>query len=183
MTQEPETVLARELKEMIGLAGAEVECWGVVDQEYLRRFTQALMDPDPRYWDEEFARSTRYGQVIAPPTLVSHMAARSPPGHGDSLDGSSGGGNQQARPAGTREKGQLPPLPTQLSRIVEAGGELEVYKYPAIGDAVYFQRKYADIVVGMGRDGSPTLTVTIETAYRNQRGELLCVSRSSLIRR
>ena len=45
MTQETKSVLTPEVKAMIGVSGEVVEAWGVVDAEYLRRFTQALMDP------------------------------------------------------------------------------------------------------------------------------------------
>ena len=55
---ETESVLTPEVKAMIGVAGELIESWGTVDVEYLRRFTQAVMDPDPRYWAEDFAKST-----------------------------------------------------------------------------------------------------------------------------
>ena len=76
MTQEIQSALTPEVKAMIGVSGEVVAAWGVVDAEYLRRFTQAVMDPDPRYWDEEFAKSTPYGQIITPPIMVSYMAGR-----------------------------------------------------------------------------------------------------------
>ena len=66
MTQASGSALTPEVQAMIGVEGEVVECWGVVDEEYLRRFTQALMDPDPRYWDTELARTTRYGEIIIP---------------------------------------------------------------------------------------------------------------------
>ena len=52
MTQQTESALTPEVKAMIGVSGEIVESWGVVDLEYSRRFTQAVMDPDPMYWDE-----------------------------------------------------------------------------------------------------------------------------------
>ena len=48
MTQQTESALTPEVQAMIGVSGEVVESWGVVDAEYLRRFTQAVMDPDPR---------------------------------------------------------------------------------------------------------------------------------------
>ena len=62
MTQQTQSVLTPEVKAMIGVSGEVVEAWGKVNEEYLRRFTQALMDPDPRYWDHEFAQTTQYGR-------------------------------------------------------------------------------------------------------------------------
>ena len=168
---------------MIGVAGPVVEAWGVVDTEYLRRFTQAVMDPDPRYWDEEFAKGTRYGELITPPIMVSYMSSRIRPDREDPVakafeqDPMSDGIGTVERP------GQLPPVPTDLVRVLNAGNELEVYKYPSIGDEVRFQHKYSDIRERVGRDGKPFLIITQETSYWNQKEELLCITRASLIRR
>ena len=76
MTQETRSALKPEVQAMIGVSGEVVEAWGDVNEEYLRRFTQALMDPDPRYWDAEFAKSTPYGEIITPPIMVSYMVTR-----------------------------------------------------------------------------------------------------------
>ena len=43
MTQETQSAITPEVKAMIGVTGDVVESWGVVDAEYLRRFTQAVM--------------------------------------------------------------------------------------------------------------------------------------------
>ena len=50
---ETTSVLTDEIKALIGVTGDKVEAslWGI-EREDLRRFTQAIMDPDPRYWDE-----------------------------------------------------------------------------------------------------------------------------------
>lgn len=70
MTTTDETKLTPEVKAMIGVRSEFVEfSWWIIEKEELRRFNQALMDPDPRFWDEEFAKSTRYGEVITPPNL------------------------------------------------------------------------------------------------------------------
>ena len=52
-----------------------------------------------------------------------------------------------------------------------------------MGDQVYSQARYADIVEREQRDGSPMLVITTETRYYNQRGDLLCITRASSIRR
>ncbi len=73
-----QTILTDEVKAMIGVQGEKVECWGVVEREGLRRFCQALMDPDPRYWDDEFAKTTKFGEIVTPAIYVSYMD-RNPP--------------------------------------------------------------------------------------------------------
>ena len=85
MTQQTESALTPEVKAMIGVSGEIVESWGVVDLEYSRRFTQAVMDPDPMYWDEEYAKQSKYGELTTPPIMVSYMSSRVPPGESLSL--------------------------------------------------------------------------------------------------
>ena len=83
--QETESALTPEVRAMIGVEGEVVESWGYVDEEYLRRFTQAVMDPDPRYWDSDFAGGTKFGGVIAPPIMVSYMVGRHRPEQEDPI--------------------------------------------------------------------------------------------------
>ena len=183
MTQETESALTPEVQAMIGVSGEVVEAWGDVNEEYLRRFTQALMDPDPRYWDAEFAKTTPYGEIITPPIMVSYMATRIRPDQEDPItkafleDPESDGIGRVERP------GALPPVPTPLVRVLNAGNELEIYKYPSIGDKIFFQHRYSDIRERVGRDGKPFLIVTNETTYKNQKDEVLCITRASSIRR
>ena len=183
MTQETAAALTPEVKAMIGVTGTTVECWGVVDKEYLRRFSQAVMDPDPRYWDEEFAASTRYGEIIAPPIMVSYMSGRLPPSEEDPITRAFRENPHSDGIGGVRRDGELPSIPTDLVRVLNAGNELEIYKYPSVGDKVYFQNKYADIRERRGRDGEPFLIVSREVTFRNQKGEVLCITRASSIRR
>ena len=183
MTQETQSALTPEVKAMIGVSGEVVEGWGVVDAEYLRRFTQALMDPDPRYWDEAYAKGTQYGEIITPPIMVSYMSSRIRPDQDDPItqafeeDPMSDGIGRVNRPGG------LPPVPTDLVRVLNAGNELEIYQYPSIGDKIFFQHKYSDIRERVGREGKPFLIITTETTYMNQKDEVLCITRASSIRR
>ena len=183
MTQETQSALTPEVRAMIGVSGAVVEAWGVVDAEYLRRFTQAVMDPDPRYWDAEFASSTPYGQIITPPIMVSYLASRIRPDQEDPVS-KAFDENPESDGIGSIERpGELPHVPTNLVRVLNAGNELEIYSYPSIGDKVFFQHRYSDIRERVGRDGKPFLIITRETTYKNQNEQLLCITRASTIRR
>ncbi|MBI2170945.1 MAG: MaoC family dehydratase N-terminal domain-containing protein [Chloroflexi bacterium] len=179
------TKLTPEVKAVIGATSEFTEAgWGVVNKESLRRFTQAIMDPDPRYWDADFAKTTRYGEVIAP-----HLAG-------------SGGGRAAwqdvdpvsltfrenpvadgLREAPGRRRGGLPSIPTDLVRVLNAGNEIEMYKHPVIGDRLYSQSKYASIIERVGRDGAHMLIITTETYHWNQRGELCYINRGSSFQR
>ena len=184
MTQQaPPTALTPEVQAMVGVSGDVVESWGVVDGEYMRRFTQALMDPDPRYWDDEFAKSTRYGEIIAPPIMVSYLASRIRPDQGDPITAAFEENPESDGIGSVERPGELPPVPTNLVRVLNAGNELEVYAYPSIGDTIFFQNRYSDIRERLGRDGTPFLIITRETRYWNQDDVTLCITRASTIRR
>ena len=65
-----QSALTPEVKAVIGATAEKIEAsfpWGI-EREGLRIFTQAIMDPDPRYWDDEFAKTTKFGGIITPPT-------------------------------------------------------------------------------------------------------------------
>jgi hypothetical protein len=178
-----ESALTSEVRAMIGVSGEIVESWGYVDQEYLRRFTQAVMDPDPRYWDKEFAESTRFGGVIAPPIMVSYMVSRHRPEQEDPITRAFQENPESDGIGSVERPGALPSVPTNLVRVLNAGNEIEIYKYPNVGDKIYFQNRYSDIRERSGRDGRAFLIIAVETSFTNQKGELLCITRQSSIRR
>ena len=181
--QDVESVLTPEVKAMIGVAGEVIEAWGTVDVEYLRRFTQAVMDPDPRYWDEEFAKSTHYGAIIVPPIMISYMTQRIRPDAEDAITAAFEENPMSDGIGSVKRPGELPEIPTHLVRTLNAGNEIEIYQYPNIGDVIFFQNRYQDIRERVGRDGKPFLIITREITYTNQDKALLCITRQSSIRR
>ena len=182
-----QSALTAEVKAIIGTTAERIEAsssWGI-EREGLRRFTQAIMDPDPLYWDDEYAKTTRYGQVITPPIYCSYLARRAQPGEEDSVTlafkenpNSDGIGGI----VGTK-KGSLPPIPTPLKRILNAGNEIELRQYPKLGDRIFSQARYHSIKESVGKDGTRMLVVTTENIYTNQNDEVLCILRASGIRR
>jgi len=174
------TYLTPEVKALIGLEGVPETCWEPVERSEVRRFAQAVMDDDPIFWDDAYARQTKYGSVVAPP-LFPLFALRRPPGTPDPLaeaptdpdfDGS----------AGLLRTG-LPPVPLpQLPRLLNGGNEVEFYRLPPLGDRITARARYLDIYEKTGRSGTMVFIV-IETRYLNQHDELLMLSRVTLIRR
>lgn len=181
--------LTEDIRSLIGATAEQAEAslpWGV-EREGLRIFTQAIMDPDPRYWDDEFAKGTKFGGIIAPPIYCTYLDRKIPPGSEDPVSrafqedpNSDGIGGVKET---VRRPGALPPIPTNLNRILNAGNEIEVYRYPSLGDRIFSQARYADIRASKIKDGSEMLVVTTETTYTNQDGEVLCILRASIIRR
>ena len=169
---------------MIGATGEKVEAslFGI-EREGLRRFTQAIMDPDPRYWDDEFAKSTRYGGIITPAIYCSYLNARAEPGAEDDVTRAFEANPNSDGTGDIRlfRRGALPKIPTDLKRRLNAGNEIEVFKYPTLGDKIYSQAKYANITERTDKEGKPMLIVTSEIAFTDQNSAKLCVIRQSSI--
>jgi acyl dehydratase len=192
MSQAPaigESALTAEVTAVIGASAAKIEAslpWGI-EREGLRIFTQAIMDPDPRYWDDAFAKTTKFGGIITPPIYCTYLGRRTRPGEEDPVTRAFAENPNSDGIGGVRDNedgpGALPKVPTHLKRILNAGNEIEVRQYPKLGDRVFSQAKYSDIKERVGKDGSRMLIVTTENIYTNQNGEVLCILRASTIRR
>jgi len=176
--------LTDEVKALISVKGERVQVspWGI-EKEGLRRFCQALMDPDPRSWDEDFARTTRYGEIVTPAIYCTY-SGRQTPAADDPITKAFKENPVSDGIGGVRSsRGSLPSVPTELKRVLNAGNGIELLRYPSLGDIIYSQASYADITEREGRDGSRMLIITTETVYTNQDGETLCITRASSIRR
>ena len=55
-----------EVRSHIGYE-TESESWNEICKPELRRFSQANPDPDRLYWDDEYAKGTRFGEIMAMP--------------------------------------------------------------------------------------------------------------------
>ena len=161
-----------------------------IEKEGLRRFTQAIMDPDPRYWDEEFAKSTKFGEIVTPPIYCTYLN-RTAPGTTDPISlafdaDPLSDGIRGVRDASTADdEGGLPriPYPPELPATLNGGNEIEVFKYPTLGDVIYAQSEIANVHERVGRAGRHMLITTTETRYTNQNGDLLCITRATGLRR
>jgi len=157
-----ESLITPEIQAMVG---QEVVSRGVeeVSKCTIRRFAVSVGDLNPLYLDEEFAKKSRYGGVIAPPiyvTAVNHNAL-----------------------AETGEDGRLLgriKLPPPLNRLTRGGNEYEFFQPVRPGDIINTKRTILDIYQKQGKAGG-LVFVIYETAYTNQKDELLSVNRETLI--
>jgi len=64
-----ESLITPELKAMVG---QETDLPGIeaIDRTSIARYAHAISDLDPLYLDEEYAKQTEYGGVVAPPTFL-----------------------------------------------------------------------------------------------------------------
>ena len=182
--------LTDAVKALIGVSAEKVEAsspWGI-EREGLRIFCNAIMDPDPRYWDDEFAKTTKFGGIITPPIYCSYIGRKTLQGVEDPVsrafrENPNSDGIGGVLEGSVARKDALPPIPTPMKRILNAGNEIELYKYPALGDHIFSQAMYSDIKGRVTKDGTAMLVVTTQTTYTTQNDDVLCILRQSQIRR
>ena len=127
-----------------------------IDSQWLKRFAEAMDDPNPLWQDEEYAGQTRYGGVIAPPTFPCSLRC-------DAL------------------RKQLAEMDHPLKKLVNASSELELFKPIRVGDTITVTDKLVDATEREGSKGK-MLVLTNEVTYKNQFGEVVAISRESAIR-
>jgi len=144
-------IVTDEIRKLIGTESeprvAEIE------RGAIRRFAEAIGDPNPLFNDEAAARRSRYGGMIAPPTFCRSL----------------GGGFFTV------------PLNLPVFRGLDGGSEWEYFEPIRPGDRITVVSKLADIREAAGRMG-PMVFIITETRYTNQFGQLCAIQRSTGIR-
>ena len=128
-----------------------------VDESKVREFALAIKDPSPRYIDPAAAAAEGHDAVPAPLTFAV-VAAH----HRDAA-------------------AAVDLLGLDISRVV-VGEVAWLYEQPVhVGDRLEGRRVVADVKSREGTRGGRMTLVTLETALRNQRGELAILQREVLI--
>lgn len=179
MADQPETYITDEVRRLIGMESEPVAAFELIEPGAVRRFAQAIMDPDPVYWDAEAAKEHGYGGPVAPP-LYPGFVFRRGPGTPDPLDRVKE--NRDFDGIAGTGVGRLPSIPNLPVRTLNGGVEAEFFALAEHGDRVTAQSRYADIYEREGRGGKMVLIVT-ETTYTNQDGRVLAKVRNTGIRR
>lgn len=172
--------VTEEIEALVGVPGPRFGALTPLGPEELRRFVQAVMEPDPVHWDEQAARESRYGGLVAPPLYVLH-AFRRAPGTPDPLDRLAAEPDWDGLDVGAGFGG-LPPIDVPLTRVLNGGTEAEFFRLPRLGDLIEAQSRYVSIVDREGRSG-PMVLATIETVYTDQDGERIARVLSTVIMR
>ena len=171
------TYITPEVKALIGTE-AEMDAWDSVERGAIRRFVQAVMDPDPIYWDDAEGAASPFGSVIAPP-LFPLYNFRFPPNQPDQLapaftDPLFHGGSFLPRFG-------LPDVPGPERRL-NGGNEIEFLFAAKPGDKLHATSRIDDIFEKLGRSG-PMVFVRMKITIRNQDGEILLINYQTSIRR
>lgn len=172
-------LLTDEIRRYIGMESELKLACDPVEQGAVRRFAQAVMDPDPIYMDREYARETRYGAPVAPP-LFPVTIVRAPFGSPDHIS------NRADDPGfdGVLESTSLglPRLPLVNSAQLTGGCEFEMFRLARHGELIWVQSRYLDIYERETSKG-PMLFIIMETDFKDDDGKLICRFRKTQIRR
>lgn len=154
ITPETRALVGKE----IAFAGSEE-----IEKGMIRRFALATGDLNPLYHDEEYARKSRYGGIIAPPTFIFE------------INFSTGA---ELREDGSPVARLRPPPP--LNTLVRGGNEYEFFRPVRAGDVISGRYRIVDIYQKRGRTGDLVFAIG-EATFSNLKGEALGVNRETMI--
>lgn len=64
-----EGVDIKKVQELVGKESGKIEGPDRVCRSMIRQWCEVMEDANPLYWDEEYASKSKYGGIIAPPTM------------------------------------------------------------------------------------------------------------------
>ena len=161
---ETETLVTPDMEERKGVWGDERVSYPVSESD-IRKWAIAVYwgETPPRlYWDEEYAKGTRWGGIIAPQDF-NPFAWAVPMG-------------------AVKPSGAVPGQQTRKGGNVMNGGQADTFGVPIRpGDVITARTRLASWEERTGRNGLTLFTYT-ETEWRNQNGELVKTRISTGIR-
>lgn len=137
-----------------------------VGRASIRYFALAMGNDNPLYHDEDFARTTRYGGIVAPPTFVCET--------------------NQWYAGQPNEDGYLGhmwhdlPIPVPC-RMIRGANEYTFVRPVRPSDRISVTWRIADIYERETARGGLLLFVISEVHYHNQHGDLLAINRETVI--
>ena len=129
-----------------------------IEANDIRRWAQGMQNPNPLYYDDDYASQSRFGRIVAPQSF----AVCTDTSHG----------------AGPAIQGTIP------GQHMLFGGDEWWFHGPRIypGDHFSHERMLFDYKVTETSFAGPTMFSRGDTTYINQRGEIVCKQRSTSIR-
>jgi len=147
-----------DLDKWVGKPVVFAELWDPCNATDIRRWVMAMDYANPIHWDEEFARNSRFGGIVAPQSFAVAMDY----GHG-------------CHPACV---GKIPG-----SHLIFGGEEWWFYGAPVRpGDKLFQKRRFDGYDVKDTSFAGPTVFTRGDTEHRNQNGVLVARERATAIR-
>lgn len=125
-----------------------------VELEHLQNFAKAIGDDNPLYFDEEFAKNSIHGGIIAPPTYPIAIGAT-----GGSID-----------------------LGLDQRRMLHGEQSFMYEKVIRPNDELTCQLVISDVYEKEGKNGKMEF-ILLDTEMRDSSGELVVISRTNIVYR
>ena len=138
-----------ELKKLVGHKFKPVVF--EVEKGAIKKLAQAIQDPNPLYQDEAYAKKTKFGSIIAPPTFISYFRI-------------------------IEADEWMMKLNVPQKRGVNAGVDIEFFKPIKPGDVITGTAKVTEMDVKEGKSGQMLISAT-ERTFTNQKGEVVAKMR------
>ncbi len=154
-----------EVTSLVGKSGDTVIM--EVEKGAIKRYADAVGDFNPIYWDEDYARNSRYGSIIAMPGFFG-WPTRWP----------------ESGPNSSKLREELFAALAQagFKRALDGGIEYEFLSPIRAGDVLTALPRMTSIAERETKKGTLVFSVT-ETTYTNQSGDLVARVRQTLIHR
>jgi len=154
-------MISEEVTRLIGKTGDIMIM--EVERGAIKRYADAVGDRNPLYWDEEYAKNSRYGSIIAPPGFFGWPTTWT-----------------GAMPISTGLSEELVNTLAQAgySRLLDGGVEYEFSRPVRAGDILAALPRIVNIV----ERGGIVFSIT-EITYTNQNVDLVAKARQTLIHR
>ena len=137
-----------------------------IDKGVIKRFAEVLQDPNPLFWDEEYAKKSSYGGIIAPPTLIFEW------NHHTAVP------NETSIPLNAKGDTDA----EGLGWAVRGANEIEIIEPLRPGTVLNSSSEVVEVTEKEGKSGK-LVFVTSETKYTDQNGKLLAIGQEIVIAR
>ncbi|MFE6862043.1 MaoC family dehydratase N-terminal domain-containing protein [Nocardia sp. NPDC057668] len=155
---QPVTLDLSDVDHRVGKPVGGGQLWDPCSSSDIRRWVMAMDYANPLHWDEEYARETRFGGIVAPQSIAVALDY----GHG-------------AQPACV---GRIPG-----SHLIFGGEEWWFYSCPVRpGDKLLQERRFHDYKIVESKFAGPTMLSRGDTVHTNQHGVLVARERSTAVR-
>ena len=137
-----------------------------VNKRDIKRFAQAIGEANLIHYDEDFAKSTRYGTIIAPPLFCQVFTFDDVPPNRLSKDGSPIEIN----------------VPIPATRTVGGASSYEIYQRVKAGDRITAKSTLKDVFTKKGKSGE-LYFVVVQTEFINQDNKRVAKETATYIKR
>ena len=153
-------------EDVLAMIGVEKIRHYVVTKRDIKRFAQAIGETNPIYFDENHAKSTNFGTILAPPLFCQIFTFEDVPPDRLPNDGS--------------------PIeidvPIPAKRTVGGASSYEIFQRIKVEDQITAKSMLKDVFTKQGKSGK-LYFVVVETEFSNQEKKLVAKETATYIKR